>query len=77
MTIIFNRDDLAAMAGLRRSFDPGELFNPAKVFPKGTGCGELAEWRRKGVQWQELLSGRVNPARALNEHGTVGGDLWV
>lgn len=77
MTIIFNRDDLAAMAGLRRSFDPGELFNPAKVFPKGTGCGELAEWRRKGVQWQELLSGRVNPARALDEHGTVGGGIWV
>ncbi len=81
MNLIFTRDDLAAMAGLRRGFDPTELFNPAKVFPRGAGCGELAEWRRKGVLWQELLAGRVDPTRRLAEapgaEDTVGGGLWV
>lgn len=81
MTLVFTRDDLAAMAGLRRAFDPAEMFNPAKVFPKGAGCGELAEWRRKGVLWQELLAGRVDPIRRLvdapHPEDTVGGGLWV
>ena len=47
-------DDLAAMAGLHQSFDPHDLFNPGKVFPKGRGCGELASLRRAGIEWREL-----------------------
>ncbi len=54
MTLLFSTDDLAAMAGLHQSFDPHDLFNPGKIFPKGRGCGELAALRRAGVAWGEL-----------------------
>ncbi len=54
MTLLFTTDDLAAMAGLHQSFDPHDLFNPGKVFPRGKGCGELAALRRAGVQWRDL-----------------------
>jgi glycolate oxidase len=54
MTLLFSTDDLAAMAGLHQSFDPHDLFNPGKVFPKGRGCGELAALRRAGTAWAEL-----------------------
>ncbi|MCS6881413.1 MAG: FAD-linked oxidase C-terminal domain-containing protein [Oscillochloridaceae bacterium] len=56
MTLLFSTEDLAAMAGLHQSFDPYDLFNPGKVFPKGRGCGELAALRRAGVAWSELKS---------------------
>lgn len=56
MTLLFSTDDLAAMAGLHQSFDPRDLFNPGKVFPKGQGCGELATLRKAAVAWNELKS---------------------
>ncbi|WP_333691798.1 FAD-binding oxidoreductase [Chloroflexus sp.] len=56
MTLLFSTDDLAAMAGLHQSFDPRDLFNPGKVFPKGRGCGELAALRRSGIAWSALKS---------------------
>lgn len=46
MADIYTTADLAAMAGLKHSFDPAELFNPGKIFPAGKGCGELAALRR-------------------------------
>ncbi len=49
MDQIFTTADLAAMAGVKRSFDPQELFNPGKIFPKGQGCGELAALRQRAV----------------------------
>ena len=49
MTLLFNTNDLAAMAGLKRCFDPHELFNPGKIFPEGRGCGELAALRQSGI----------------------------
>ncbi|ACL24434.1 FAD-binding oxidoreductase [Chloroflexus aggregans] len=54
MTLLFTTEDLAAMAGLHQSFDPHDLFNPGKVFPKGRGCGELAALRRAGIAWSTL-----------------------
>ena len=54
LTLLFSTNDLAAMAGLHQSFDPYDLFNPGKVFPKGRGCGELAALRRAGTAWAEL-----------------------
>ncbi|MCO5175417.1 MAG: FAD-binding protein [Thermomicrobiales bacterium] len=39
LSLVFTTDDLAAMAGLKRSFDPRELFNPDKVFPTAFSCG--------------------------------------
>jgi glycolate oxidase len=57
MTLLFTTDDLAAMAGLHQSFDPADLFNPGKVFPKGRGCGELAALRKSAVNWAELKAG--------------------
>jgi FAD/FMN-containing dehydrogenases len=35
MDLLFTTDDLAAMAGLKRSFDPREIFNPRQDFPEG------------------------------------------
>jgi glycolate oxidase len=43
------------MAGLRRSFDPLELFNPGKVFPARKGCGELAELRQQAIAANEII----------------------
>lgn len=54
MDVLFTTQDLAAMAGLKQCFDPLELFNPGKVFPKGSGCGELANLRRRALQAADL-----------------------
>jgi glycolate oxidase len=43
MPLIYTEEDLRAMAGLKRAFDPGDLFNPQKVLPKGTMCGEVRD----------------------------------
>lgn len=43
MTLIYNEADLHAMAGLKRSFDPDDAFNPGKVLPKGLMCGEVKD----------------------------------
>ncbi len=43
MTLVYTEDDLRAMAGLKRAFDPDERFNPQKVLPKGTMCGEVRD----------------------------------
>lgn len=43
MDLIYNESDLRAMAGLKRSFDPDDVFNPGKVLPKGTMCGEVKD----------------------------------
>lgn len=43
MPLIYNENDLCAMAGLKHAFDPEERFNPQKVLPKGTMCGEVRD----------------------------------
>lgn len=43
MTLIYNESDLRAMAGLKRSFDPDDSFNPGKVLPASAMCGELKD----------------------------------
>jgi glycolate oxidase len=43
MPLIYNENDLRAMAGLKMAFDPDEVFNPEKVLPKGTMCGEVRD----------------------------------
>ena len=42
-------DDLAAMAGLKNSFDPAGMFNPEKLFPKGYMCGEVRALRMQAM----------------------------
>jgi glycolate oxidase len=49
MTLVFTGDDLAAMAGLKNSFDPVGRFNPEKVFPKGYMCGEVRALRMQAM----------------------------
>jgi len=39
--LLFNETDLAAMARVRRCFDPDGRFNPAKLFPTPASCGEI------------------------------------
>jgi len=49
MTLIFTTEDLCAMAGLKRSFDPRELFNPEKIFPSGFSCAEVNAVRQQAI----------------------------
>jgi len=49
MTMVYSLDDLAAMAGVRNSFDPASLFNPEKVFPQGYMCGEVRALRSQAM----------------------------
>ncbi len=49
MTLVYTADDLAAMAGLRNSFDPTGYFNPEKLFPKGYSCGEVRALRTQAL----------------------------
>ena len=49
MPLIFTTEDLAAMAGLKMSFDPLELFNPEKVFPTGFSCGEVTSLKQQAM----------------------------
>jgi glycolate oxidase len=39
--LLFSEADLAAMARVRRAFDPDGRFNPAKLFPTPVSCGEM------------------------------------
>jgi glycolate oxidase len=43
MDWIFTPEDIRAMAGVKRAFGSGELYNPCKVFPTGKGCGEVSQ----------------------------------
>jgi glycolate oxidase len=54
LTMVFTADDLAAMAGLKRSFDPHEMFNPDKIFPTAFSCGELANVKQQALGQQVL-----------------------
>ncbi len=49
MTLVFTGEDLAAMAGIKNSFDPRGLFNPEKLFPKGYMCGEVRALRNQAM----------------------------
>lgn len=49
MTMVYTADDLAAMAGLKNSFDPAGLFNPEKLFPQGYMCGEVRALRHQAM----------------------------
>ncbi|MEN9803576.1 MAG: hypothetical protein RIS41_423 [Actinomycetota bacterium] len=42
MPLMFDDDDLAAQAALRRAFDPLDLANPHKVLPSPSSCGDAA-----------------------------------
>lgn len=49
LTLIYGADDLAAMAGLKTSFDPLNYFNPEKVFPSSFSCGEIMSIKEQGI----------------------------
>jgi glycolate oxidase len=41
LSYVFSADDLATMGRVRDVFDPARLFNPDKIFPSGSRCGEV------------------------------------
>ena len=49
LTLVYTADDLAAMAGVKNSFDPRGCFNPEKLFPKGYMCGEVRALRMQAM----------------------------
>lgn len=49
ITLVYTADDLAAMAGVKNSFDPAGRFNPEKLFPKGYMCGEVRALRAQAL----------------------------
>jgi glycolate oxidase len=49
MTLVYTGEDLAAMAGVKNSFDPRGMFNPEKLFPKGYMCGEVRALRDRAL----------------------------
>ena len=49
ITLVYTGDDLAAMAGVKNSFDPAGCFNPEKLFPKGYMCGEVRALRAQAM----------------------------
>jgi glycolate oxidase len=49
MRLVFNEQDLAAMAGIKQTFDPGAMFNPEKIFPSGYVCGEVRALRAQAL----------------------------
>ena len=42
MPFMFNDDDMEAMARLKPAFDTRDMLNPAKIFPTGASCNEIA-----------------------------------
>ena len=47
--LVYTADDLAAMAGVKNSFDPAGCFNPDKLFPQGYMCGEVRALRMQAL----------------------------
>lgn len=42
MPFMFNDDDMEAMALLKPAFNTRDMLNPAKIFPTGASCNEIA-----------------------------------
>lgn len=57
LSLVFSTDDLRAMAGLKRSFDPREMFNPEKIFPSGFSCGEIDAVKNSALHEAMLHAG--------------------
>jgi glycolate oxidase len=49
MRLVFNEQDLAAMAGVKNTFDSASMFNPEKIFPSGYVCGEVRALRAQAI----------------------------
>jgi glycolate oxidase len=49
MRLVFDENDLAAMAGVKQTFDPAAMFNPEKIFPTGYVCGEVRALRAQAI----------------------------
>ena len=45
LALLFSEDDLAAMAAVRRVFDPRGVMNPGKIFPSHAACLEAVPGR--------------------------------
>ena len=45
MPLMFTDEDMAAMTMLKSAFRADDRFNPGKVFPKGSGCGDITQAR--------------------------------
>jgi glycolate oxidase len=59
MSYMFNDDDLGAMAALHEAFDPNDLLNPGKIFPRKCNPNELAATRRQASSAPDGLAAIV------------------
>ena len=61
MDFMFTDDDMEAMARLKPAFDTRDMLNPAKIFPTGASCGEVAGHHS---HWHGAIA-------------RVGADAWI
>ena len=59
MGYMFNDDDLGAMAALHEAFDPEDLLNPGKIFPRKVNPNEMAATRRQASTVPDGLAALV------------------
>ena len=68
MPFMFNEDDLGAMAALHAAFDPEDLLNPGKIFPRKVNPNDLAATRRQAT------AGSGGLAAVVAQHGEK---VWI
>jgi glycolate oxidase len=69
MMYSFTTDDLAAMAKLKRSFNPYDLFNPDKILPASLGCGEARELASSVMPARYAEIASMQPAAPIGTRG--------
>lgn len=74
MPLLYNSDDLGAMAAVHESFDPHDLFNPGKIFPRQQGSHELAALRRSYVRPDGAENEFDQAARVIKAQGDK---VWI
>ena len=86
MHFAFTPQDLAAMAKLKRSFNPYDLFNPDKILPDARVCGEIRELKETAMPAHYADVASMQPAAPIgmtdahsptsaHEHDTTSPEL--
>lgn len=75
MPLLFNDDDLGAMAAVHESFDPTDLINPGKIFPRKQPGHNLAMQRRAKVNLGDEEENEFDKATRVIK--AQGDNVWI